>query len=115
MMMQQKTQVFFVHQKRPKTKELLSTQANMLPSQGRRHVFIYNLQKECCAAVVTQRSCLSKVYGGGSTSLTRSIKPNLQKKVLFSPTDFLPWEILLIKKLEIEKTKTTFVIQGVPG
>ena len=38
------------------------------------------------------------------------IKLNLQKKVLFSRTDFLPWEFLLIKKLEIQKTKTTFII-----
>ena len=28
----------------------------------------------------------------------------------FYGTDFLPWEFLLIQKLEIEKTKTTFII-----
>ena len=28
----------------------------------------------------------------------------------FSRTDYLPWEFLLIKKLEIEKTKTAFII-----
>ena len=38
------------------------------------------------------------------------LKLNLQKKVLFLRTDFLPWEVLLIKKLEIEKTKPTFII-----
>ena len=38
------------------------------------------------------------------------LKLNLQKKVLFSQTDFLPWEFLLIKKLEIQKTNTTFII-----
>ena len=32
------------------------------------------------------------------------------RKILFSQTDFLPWEILSIKKLEIDKTKPTFVI-----
>ena len=30
--------------------------------------------------------------------------------ILFSRTDFLPWEFLLTKKLEIEKTKTTLII-----
>ena len=28
--------------------------------------------------------------------------------VFYSAVNFLPWEFLLIKKLEIEKTKTTF-------
>ena len=31
------------------------------------------------------------------------LKLNLQKKVLFSRKDFHPWELLLIKKLKIEK------------
>jgi hypothetical protein len=31
----------------------------------------------------------------------------VREKVLFSRTDFLPWEILLIKKLDFEKTKPT--------
>ena len=35
------------------------------------------------------------------------LKANAPEKVLFLPTDFLPWEILLIKKLEIDKTKTS--------
>ena len=35
------------------------------------------------------------------------LKLNLQKKVLFSRTDFLPWELLVIKKSEFEKTKPT--------
>ena len=32
-------------------------------------------------------------------------KANVREKVHFSRTDFLPWEILLIKKLDFEKTK----------
>ena len=32
-----------------------------------------------------------------------SLKANVRKKVLFSRTDFLPWEILLINKLDFEK------------
>ena len=32
------------------------------------------------------------------------------RRYFFSRTDFLPWEFLLSKKLEIEKTKTTFII-----
>ena len=35
------------------------------------------------------------------------LKANVREKVLFSRTDFLPWEILLIKKLDFEKTKPT--------
>ena len=35
------------------------------------------------------------------------IKLNYRKKVFFFALNFLPWEFLLIKKLEIEKTKTT--------
>ena len=35
------------------------------------------------------------------------LKANVRKKVFFSRTDFLPWEILLIKKLDLEKTKPT--------
>ena len=30
--------------------------------------------------------------------------------LVFSQTDFLPREFLLMKKLEIEKTKTTFIM-----
>ena len=37
----------------------------------------------------------------------RYLKANVREKVLFSRTDFLPWEILLIKKLDFEKTKPT--------
>ena len=33
----------------------------------------------------------------------------MREKVLFSPTDFLPWEILLIKKLDFEETNPTLV------
>ena len=33
-----------------------------------------------------------------------------EEGIFFLQTDFLPWEFLLIKKLEIEKTKTTFII-----
>ena len=36
-----------------------------------------------------------------------SLKANSAEKVFFSTNGFLPWEILLIKKLEIEQTKTT--------
>ena len=31
----------------------------------------------------------------------------MREKVFFSRTDFLPWEILCIKKLDSEKTKPT--------
>ena len=31
----------------------------------------------------------------------------MSEKVPFSRTDFLPWEILLLKKLDIEKSKPT--------
>ena len=33
----------------------------------------------------------------------------MREKVLFSPTDFLPWESLLIKKLDFEETNPTLV------
>ena len=35
------------------------------------------------------------------------LKLNLQKKVLFSRPDFLPWKLLLVKKLKFEKTMPT--------
>ena len=35
--------------------------------------------------------------------VSSELKLNLQKKVLFSLTDFLPWELLLTKKLEFKK------------
>ena len=38
------------------------------------------------------------------------LKANNAEKVFFSANRFLPWEILLVKKMEIEKTKTTFVV-----
>ena len=38
------------------------------------------------------------------------LKANNAEKVFFSTNRFLPWEILLVKKLEIEKTKPTFII-----
>jgi hypothetical protein len=38
------------------------------------------------------------------------LKLNYRKKVLFFALNFLPWEFLLIKKLEIQKTKATFII-----
>ena len=37
----------------------------------------------------------------------RYLKTNVRDKVLFLRTDFLPWEILMIKKLDFEKTKPT--------
>ena len=37
-------------------------------------------------------------------------KAELQLEGIFSPLTFLPWESLLIKKLEIEKTKTTLYL-----
>ena len=38
-------------------------------------------------------------------------KTEIEKEsVLFLQTDYLPCEFLLIKKLEIEETKTTFII-----
>ena len=36
-----------------------------------------------------------------------TLKLNYRKKVFYFSLNFLPWEFLLIKKLEIEKTKTT--------
>ena len=36
-----------------------------------------------------------------------NIKAELPKVSIFFALNFLPWEFLLIKKLEIEKTKTT--------
>ena len=35
------------------------------------------------------------------------VKENVREKVLVSRTDFLPWEILLIKNLDFKKTKST--------
>ena len=37
-------------------------------------------------------------------------KADLPLEGIFFALNFLPWEFLLIKKLEIEKTKTTFII-----
>ena len=51
-----------------------------------------------------------KIWGGKNLPLVLMftyVKANVRKKVLFSRTDFLPWEILFIKKLELEKTKPT--------
>ena len=44
---------------------------------------------------------------GTAKPLDILIKANVREKVLFSQTDFLPWEILLIKKLDFEETKPT--------
>ena len=35
------------------------------------------------------------------------LKLNYRKKVFYFALNFLPWEFLLIKKLDFEKTKTT--------
>jgi hypothetical protein len=40
-------------------------------------------------------------------NIRKLLKANMGKKVLFSRTDFLPWEILLIKKLDFIETKPT--------
>ena len=40
-------------------------------------------------------------------NIWKNIKANVCKKVLFLQTDFLSWEILIIKKLNFEKTKPT--------
>ena len=37
-------------------------------------------------------------------------KAELPQEDFFFALNFLPWKFLLIKKLEIEKTKTTFII-----
>ena len=37
-------------------------------------------------------------------------KAELQQVGIFFAINFLPWDFLLIKKLEIKKTKTTFII-----
>ena len=38
------------------------------------------------------------------------IKAELQQEGIFFALNFLPWDFLLIKKLEINKTKTTFIM-----
>ena len=35
------------------------------------------------------------------------LKASVREKILFLQTDFLPWEILLIKKLDLKETKST--------
>ena len=42
-----------------------------------------------------------------NVKLHHAVKANVREKVLFSRTDFLPWEILLVKMLDFEKTKPT--------
>ena len=42
--------------------------------------------------------------------VSSELKMSLQKKVLFSRTDFFLWELLLIKKLIFEKTNPTYYI-----
>ena len=37
-----------------------------------------------------------------------SLKLNYRKKVFYFALNFLPWEFLLIKKLDFEKTKPTW-------
>ena len=37
----------------------------------------------------------------------QSVKLNYHKKVFYFALNFLPWEFLLIKKLDFEKTKAT--------
>ena len=39
--------------------------------------------------------------------MAQSFKAELPQVGIFFALSFLPWELLLIKKLEIEKTKTT--------
>ena len=40
-------------------------------------------------------------------SLYEILKLNYRKKVFYFTFNFLPWEFLLIKKLDFEKTKAT--------
>ena len=40
-------------------------------------------------------------------SIVVELKLNYRKKVFYFTLNFLPWEFLLIKKLDFEKTKTT--------
>ena len=56
------------------------------------------------------RSCYAPTKWGRINKI--EIKPNLicSSRYFFSQTDFLPREFLLVKKLEIDKTKTTFII-----
>ena len=82
------------------------------------------LRQHCCSTAenlwwwpvqTTQHPPPAGIWGVASSALHNGpvlkiawfmiLKLNLQKKVLFLQTDFLPWELLLIKKLEFEKTK----------
>ena len=40
------------------------------------------------------------------------LKAELPSEGIFFALNFHPWEFLLIKKLEIEKTETTFIISA---
>ena len=52
--------------------------------------------------------CISNNYDANNiiTDILK-LKLNYRKQVFFFALNFLPWEFLFIKKLEIEKTKTT--------
>ena len=52
-------------------------------------------------------SCLRHFYHSLCKSQFIPAKAELQQVGIFFALNFLPWVVLLIKKLEIEKTETT--------
>ena len=57
--------------------------------------------------IIYPRLIIETITRSYRTTYIHTLKPNLRDQVLFSRTDFLPWEFLLIKKLEFDKTKPT--------
>ena len=50
---------------------------------------------------------LYEIKTGGLKSKVNILKLNYRKKVFYFALNILPWEFLLIKKLDFEKTKAT--------
>ena len=63
------------------------------------------------AKVLSQMDFIKESIGQFiSEHIMPDTKAELPLEGIFFPLNFLPWEFLLVKKLEIEKTKTTFII-----
>ena len=64
------------------------------------HAKLVHLDSDILAAAMTNGQ-LSHVW------ITLKLKLNYRKKVFYFALYFLPWEFLLIQKLDFEKTKAT--------
>ena len=63
--------------------------------------------KKKLVIVIEKNFCKLESQGQVFSKLLRSVKLNYRKKVFYLALNLLPWEFLLIKKLDFEKTKAT--------